>query len=229
MLQSDVDSSGPISGAHAWLLFLPQPAAATSSLRVQLWRRMRAAGALAFQRGAWILPHAPEHERFLRERVADVEQHGGSGYIFVAAPLDASVQDAIFAGFAADRSQEYAEFAGRCRDFLEEVNRETRAQHYSFAELEEIEQELHKLARWLRQIRSREFFTDAAEGSRDATASLMRCRKAFDTFARAVYAREGLDDADDATVTKNKSPTRAAARPSNSSRSPRNSSRKERT
>jgi hypothetical protein len=206
----------PLGTATPWLLFLPQTGPGTSSLRVHLWRRMRAAGALAFQRGAWVLPNTPEHQRFLRDRIAEVEQHGGSGYIFTSTALDASVDDAIRAGFAADRVQEYVEFGGRCRDFLDEIDRETSAQHFSFAELEEIEQELHKLVRWLRQIKARDFSNDADGSGRGAAASLTRCRHAFDTFARAVYSREGLDDVEDASP-------QASARPTTTKGSPRGS------
>jgi hypothetical protein len=131
--------------AQTWLMFIPQLPASPSSLRVLVWRRMRAAGAAAPQQGVWVLPQTPEHERFLRDVLREAQQQGGSGLLLAATPLDADRASEVVARFRADRDQEYLEFGGRCRDFLAEIAKETAAGNLSFAALEENEQDLQKL------------------------------------------------------------------------------------
>ena len=48
-----------------WLLFLSQLPAHPSSLRVNVWRKLRASGALGLQNGVWVLPDQPEQAKFL--------------------------------------------------------------------------------------------------------------------------------------------------------------------
>ncbi|GHP00560.1 hypothetical protein KSF_106070 [Reticulibacter mediterranei] len=60
----------------------------------------------------------------------------------------------------------------------------------TFAELEENEQDLLKLTRWLRKIQYRDFFPSHA--STLAQEHLAQCRQALATFTAAVYEQEGL-------------------------------------
>ena len=52
---------------QTWLVFIPQLPSSPSSLRVLVWRRMRAAGAAALAAGGLGVAAAPEHEQFLRD------------------------------------------------------------------------------------------------------------------------------------------------------------------
>lgn len=54
--------------------------------------------------------------------------------------------------------------------------------------MEENEQDLKKLVRWLAKIQARDFFPD--ERWQQAVAMLARCRSAVDAFSQAVYTAE---------------------------------------
>jgi hypothetical protein len=175
---------------QTWLVFIPQLPSSPSSLRVLVWRRMRAAGAAAIQQGIWVLPQTPEHEQFLRDVLLEAQQQGGSGILLVATPLDAERAAEIIDRFRADRDQEYREFGVRCHDFLAEITKETAADNLSFAALEENEHDLQKLHNWLEKIRARDFFS--APQADAAAEALTACERALHGFAEAIYAREGL-------------------------------------
>lgn len=179
--------------ALEWLLFLPQLPASPSSLRVQVWRRTRAAGGLGLQTGVIMFPRTADHERFARELLAEIERDGGSGSIFVGAPLDPALAAKMVARFRDDRDQEYAEFCERCEGLLAELRKESRGGKYTFAELEENEAELAKLVAWLEKIQARDYFGGSRAG--DARAALAACQLAMRDFSRAVYAREGVESA----------------------------------
>lgn len=178
-----------------WLLFLPQLPSSPSSLRVLVWRRLRAAGALGLQTGVWVLPQRPDCERFLHDLVAEIAPQGGRGLLFRATPLQADLPVDIVERFRAERDQEYAEFRGRCADFLQEMLNETERENFTFAELEENEEDLQKLVAWLAKIRARDFF--GATQAEPSAVDLARCAEALQGFAQAVYDHAGLAESDE--------------------------------
>ncbi len=173
-----------------WLLFVSQLPASPSSLRVMVWRRMRAAGAVGLQNGVWVLPRRPQNERFLRELSEGLRAHNSSAQVFTAEPADAAVARDMADRFVADREREYAELAEQCRVLLAEIERETGRRKLTFAELEESEGNLARLNQWQSRISSRDFFPD--KGTAAALRILAACRKAVARFAERVYAAEGL-------------------------------------
>jgi hypothetical protein len=186
-----------------WLMFLPQLPSSPSSLRVLVWRRLRAAGALGLQHGVWVLPQRPEHERFLSNLVAEIQPQGGNGLLLRAHPLQADLSDTIVERFRAERDEEYRELRGRCADFLEEIVNETASRNFTFAELEENEQDLQKLASWLSKILARDFCgaSQAEPSKRDLTL----CQEALEQFAQAVYNQAGLVDSTEGMPTPRQS------------------------
>ena len=172
---------------QTWLVFIPQLPSSPSSLRVLVWRRMRAAGAAALQQGVWVLPQTPEHEQFLRDVLQEAQQQGGSGILLVATPLDADKAAEVVERFRADRDQEYVEFGVQCRDFLAEIAKETAAHNLTFAALEENEHDLQKLHTWLEKIKARDFF--GALQAHAAAEALVSCEHALRGFAEAIYAQ----------------------------------------
>jgi hypothetical protein len=177
---------------QTWLVFIPQLPSSPSSLRVLVWRRMRAAGAAALQQGVWVLPQTPEHEQFLRDVMREAQQQGSSGILMVATPLDADQASEVVERFRTDRDEEYQEFGVRCRDFLAEIAKETAARNLTFAALEENEHDLQKLHTWLAKIRARDFC--GAPQARAAVDALAACESVLRDFAAAIYAREGLQE-----------------------------------
>ena len=188
----DADSSSP-----GWLLFLAQLPSRPSSARVALWRRLRAAGATTMVNSAWVLPETDGHASFFEQLREVILGQGGTAFILNIPDSAPEVDEAIVQRFRGDRAREYDEFIERCTAFLDEISKETRAGKYTFAEMEEGEQDLEKLARWLAKIRERDFFPD--EHRQQSATMLARCRSVLDGFSQAVYIAEGVQEADGAT------------------------------
>ena len=173
-----------------WLLFLAQLPATPSSLRVNAWRRLREAGSTSLQNGVWILPRSPENMLFMERLLAMIKQSGAGGQIFVVQGLDQSVYEDIIARFKSDRGQEYAEFLEQCEAFLSELEKESQHQKFTFAELEENEQNLQRLRKWITRIQKRDFFK--TEKSHEAVTAFHNCRQKLHDYTRRVYAQEGI-------------------------------------
>ena len=202
MLQSE--GAGP-----GWVLLLAQLPASPSGPRVALWRRARAAGAAGLQNGAWVLPHTAVHAELFGQLAETVRGQGGSAFVLAVPAADAGVDAEIAARFGADRAREYAEFAARADGLLAEIGMETGAGKFTFAELEEIEQDLDKLAGWLDKIGGRDFFP--GQDRERAGQALQRCREAVARFAGAVYAAEGLGASGEPPAGPRRAPDAAAA------------------
>jgi hypothetical protein len=140
--------------------------------------------------GAWVLPETAPHQEVLGQLRDVVLGQGGTAFVVTISVSPPEVNAAIVARFRADRAREYDEFTENCVALLDEIGKESGVGKYTFAEMEEDEQDLEKLVRWLTKIQARDFFPD--ERGRQAAAELARCRGAVDAFAQDVYAAEGV-------------------------------------
>ena len=183
-----------------WLVFFPQTPATPSSLRVLVWRRLQQAGAINPVGGTWVLPQTKEQEQFLSALLTEMDKMGGSGFFLEARAPTQAVQTGLIARFQQERAKEYQEFGDRCQEFLAEIEKETRAHKFTFAELEENEQDLLKLTRWLRKIQRRDFFPSSS--SQEAVAHLAGCRQALEMFTATVYEQEGLPEVEPVDVSQ---------------------------
>ncbi|NMC79932.1 MAG: hypothetical protein GYA59_11270 [Chloroflexi bacterium] len=185
-------------GLMDWLLFLSQLPTHPSSLRVNVWRKLRAVGALGLQNGVWMLPHQPEQVQFLEELLDTIQRQGASGQIFTVSALTEAIEQDILARFCADREEEYVEFLERHLEFLAEIEKESKKQKYTFAELEENEQDLQRLSTWLEKIQKRDFV--GGEKAQEASKALEECRMAFEVFSTEVYNRQASGNAPDTNL-----------------------------
>ncbi len=136
------------------------------------------------------MPHTSEQEQILLTLLTEMQQQGGSGFFLEARAPTEALQADLMKRFQEERAKEYQEFGDRCQQFLAEIEKETHAHKFTFAELEENEQDLLKLTRWVRKIQRRDFFPSSS--SREAVAHLAVCRQTLETFTATVYQQEGL-------------------------------------
>lgn len=174
-----------------WLLFLAQLPATPSSLRVNVWRRLKAAGALGPQNGVWILPNRPDQQEFLQELLSYIQEQNASGQVFVIDALNNAVEKDILDRFRTDRDAEYAEFLDKSVNLNIELQEDMANQKFTFAELEDLEEDFNRLAAWLAKIRERDFLGDG-RGSEAADIHEVNSQVIKD-FSRKVYSRAGFD------------------------------------
>lgn len=160
-----------------------------------LWRRLRAAGAASVLNGAWILPVTDEHKALFAQLAEIARGQSGSATVLATTATSEEEEQTIVARFQSDRGREYDEFAERSGEFLAEIEKETRRGKFTFAELEEIEDDFNKLSAWLAKIKARDFFSNAR--MQEASEALETCGTALRGFAEAVYAQEGVVTAPD--------------------------------
>jgi hypothetical protein len=148
---------------------------------------MRAAGALGIQNGVWILPERPEQILFLQDLSEIIQKQGAGCQIFKVSPLNETIEKNILELFSKDREEEYIEFLERSQEFLAEIEKESARQKFTYAELEENEQDLQHLSTWLGKIQKRDF--TGGDIANTAASIYAKCQMAFETFSDSVYNR----------------------------------------
>lgn len=171
--------------SNAWLLLTykipPEPAAK----RVALWRKLKAMGAVYLQNGVCLLPKTDDHLRRLKVVENEVEAAGGEAVLLETVGLDRAQEEKVVGRFTADRDEAYREFIGKCADFEAEIAKETTAEHFTYAELEENDEDLEKLKGWLVKIRKLDFYH--APLSVEADIRLAHCTALLETYAKRVF------------------------------------------
>ena len=172
----------------SWLLLTYKVPAEPSKFRVAIWRRIRSLGAVYMQNSICVLPRTTEHHRQLRMVQADIERAGGEAVLFETLSLEAKQEARVVAYFKHDRDQDYEEFLDKCADYKKEVDKEIKADHYTFAELKENDEDLKKLKNWLERIRTLDFYGAPARAA--AEQQLIECEELLDSYANEVFERE---------------------------------------
>ncbi|MCX6023280.1 MAG: hypothetical protein NTZ05_16450 [Chloroflexi bacterium] len=180
--------------ASGWLLLVYRVPSDPSSNRVAVWRDLKRIGALYLQQCVCIVPHRAElYTEFtaVREKVA---RFGGSSNLFEVAAMPDGEEATLQAGFRELAAVQYAEIVEECETkFVKEVEFEHFRQNYTFAEAEEIEQDLEKIRRWYARVQERDWFH--ALGRDEVDAWITRCDALLEGFYTEVYTRVTGDSA----------------------------------
>jgi DNA-binding transcriptional regulator PaaX len=173
----------------SWMILIYKVPAEPSTLRVRAWRKIKDMGALYLQQSVAIYPKINHLAEEFTDLVEEIKTSGGEALLFEVINLSGEGEKALISKFNEQRDLEYRELMDKCEDFFDEIKKETARQNFTFAELEENDEELEKLSRWYEKIKERDFFE--ASMRQKAEEMLARCREMFFEFAQTIYKKEG--------------------------------------
>jgi hypothetical protein len=181
----DPSGSGVHMNMQNWLLLIYKVPTEPAKKRVALWRRLKGMGAVYLQSGVCLLPRTDDHVRRLKMVENEIAGIEGECLLLETTALDRSQEEKVVLRFKADRDEEYREFLDKCSDFHREIEKETAAGHFTYAELEENDVDLKKLQSWLEKIRKLDFYN--APLYEDAEKQLRSCETLLDAYAQKVF------------------------------------------
>lgn len=171
---------------EAWLLLAYSLPTEPSRFRVSVWRRLRKLGAIYLNEGFWVLPNSAAMVKEIEGVIKEVHSFQGTASAFTSRDLDPGQGERLRSKFLDARKEEYSELQGQYEKFVVHVEHARATQRFTFAEVEELEEELAKLERWLREIGDRDVFK-SPENARTAQAleqgRMLLQRFTEDTFA----------------------------------------------
>jgi hypothetical protein len=169
-----------------WLLLVYRIPSEPTRLRAAVWRRLKGLGAIYLQNSAAALPVSPAAERALRKLRHEILEMSGTAVLLSCSTL--AGEQTVRGMFQAARDDEYEEIVDKCQDFLGQLDKEYRAEHFTYAELEENEEDLVKLRNWFAKVSDRDVF--GAPGRPATVEALATCERALEEYAARVFAEE---------------------------------------
>src|SRR5260370_32238917 len=97
----------PRTLAHSWLLLIHQLPAKPAYLRVKIWRRLQALGAIAVKNSVYALPSGERTQEDFAWLLKEVVEGGGEGMICEARLIDGLSDAAVRQLFNSARAAEY--------------------------------------------------------------------------------------------------------------------------
>jgi hypothetical protein len=169
----------------SWILLAYKVPPEPAKRRIALWRKIKSLGAVYLQNGVCLLPKTEDHVRRLKILENEISEMEGEAVLLETIGLDRAQEEKLLAHFNADRNEAYQEFLERCAGFEAEIARESAAGKFTFAELEENDEDLKKLASWLEKIRKLDFHGASLAGQ--SSERLAQCEALLEAFAQQVF------------------------------------------
>ena len=94
-----------------WLLLITNLPGQNQTLRMRIWRGLKAAGAALMRDGVYVLPETPDFQRVFEEHAREIRAVAGSVHILRFEADSIEQQNALIALF--DRTADYQEFIAR--------------------------------------------------------------------------------------------------------------------
>jgi len=110
----------PSNGAR-WVLFMPSIPAKPASVRVKIWRRLQAVGAVVLRGSLYALPNRDECVEVFEWVSRELRELGGQASICEGRFLDESTDDEIERRFIDARNADYAEIATAVRPLVKQL------------------------------------------------------------------------------------------------------------
>jgi hypothetical protein len=135
----------------SWLLLITNLPGHNPTLRMRLWRALKAGGAGLLRDGVYVLPNSGAARKVFEEHAKDIKEGGGVAHVLALETSSQEQADAFRALF--DRTAEYAELAAQLNVFMGEM-----------ARLTEVEgrQRLTAMGREVAAIVERDYFPSKA-------------------------------------------------------------------
>jgi hypothetical protein len=156
----------------ALLLLLVGLPPSPSSLRVRVWRRLRAVGAVPLKRSAYLLPDTPERYEDFQWLAQEIQREGGEATLVRVHQIENLTDADVLRIFHEPRDQEYRQLAARFRKLLQSLDGKKGASA-------RVQEELARLAKDHRRIRDIDYLgaPGGAEVRRLEEAIAMRTRR----------------------------------------------------
>lgn len=179
--------------SQSYILLIYQVPSQPSAARVGVWRELKRTGALYLQQSVCILPQRDSLLAFLQKIAERISDLGGSYHLLPLTTLPPEEEAKIVDGFVAQSNLQYDEIIENCDiNFTKEIEFETFRQNFTYAEAEEIRQELDKIRRWYDRAVERDWF--GAARREEAMHSIERCEKLLEEFEEKVFLKQEADE-----------------------------------
>jgi hypothetical protein len=164
----------------SWFTVLYDVPAEPSKLKVRLWRDFKRIGALYPQMSICIIPDNYENRRNL-ERIENKLIKDGSLMKIRGQAITENDQNRILHIFRVERDKQYDEILEECHEYIDEIKLNIKNKKTTQEEVEEMEEALDGLKRWLVRVKSIDWIARPASAMR-VQKLLVECQDLLHNF-----------------------------------------------
>lgn len=172
-------------GKRKWLVINYNLPTEPSRHRVAIWRALKKSGAVNIQQSMWVLSSTPANYSVLQKISQEIEANEGECLLMESMFFDEQHEERVISLFNSIRDEEYTELLSECGKYIKEIEKEISIEKFSFAELEEEEEELQKLVSWYGKIEARDIFHSSLRNN--AEQILEKIKNIFEDYSELVY------------------------------------------
>jgi len=177
--------------APSWLLLIHQIPPKPGYLRVKVWRRLQALGAVPIKNSVYALPNTDETREDFEWVLREIVREGGEATLCEARLIDGLTDEEVQRSFHAAREADYREIAEAARKLEAELPRkgisEDRRPH--------VETEVARLRRRLTEVGGIDFFDAPGREAAEGRVNELEARVRPPAVAERTKARPGgLED-----------------------------------
>jgi hypothetical protein len=110
-----------VPAASPWLVLIHQLPPKPAYLRVKVWRRLQALGAVAIKNSVYVLPNTEEAREDFEWMLREIQQEGGEASLCEARLVDGLTDEDVRSSFQTARESDYRELASDVRTFAQET------------------------------------------------------------------------------------------------------------
>lgn len=158
-----------------WLLLIHQVRPKPPYLRVKIWRRLQAVGAVPIKNSVYVLPNTDEAREQFEWMIREIEKDGGEAALCEAQFIDGLRDEEVVASFHRARDADYTEIADVARRLERELSRK---RPFSEKRRGQLQSEVARLRRQLTEVIAIDFLgapgREAAEGLMSGLDSHLR-------------------------------------------------------
>lgn len=175
--------------SHAWLVLIHQLPPKPPYLRVKVWRRLQAIGAISIKNSVYVLPNTEEAREDFGWMLREIEQEGGEASLCEARLVDGLTDDQVRSSFQAAREEDYRSLASDiralARDTLPRRGRALPPEVHA-----KIETALARFRKRLADIEGIDFFAAPGREAVEGLLGDLEGRVATDDLGRSAAARK---------------------------------------
>jgi hypothetical protein len=172
----------------SWLVIMYDVPSEPSKLKVRLWREFKRMGALYPQTSLCVLPDNTENRKVLQKIDSVIDKNGKIVKIRGKA-FSEDDQTKILQMIRVERDKQYDEILEECQEFIEDINHNVDKKKTAQEEVEEMEEVLDGLRRWLARVKGIDWVEKPAAANRVAKM-LVKCQDLMDRFTELSHPKK---------------------------------------
>jgi hypothetical protein len=161
--------------SHEWLLLVHLLPQKPTKLRVHVWRRLQALGAVPIKNSVYVLPYSEKTNEDFQWLRQEIESAGGEANLFRAGSVEGATDKEIIALFRNARDADYARLISEFDGLSGAVREQIKRNSLSTSKLAQYQAESSKLRQELDRVTAIDFFE--APQARKTHDAFEKCRR----------------------------------------------------